>query len=347
MACYHPLIRIEDLTVWNKGADGHKYHPAKIIKQESLNDLEILKKYSGSMHYKTTIIPCGKCIGCRLDYSQDWANRTYLESQLYKENYFVTLTYDDEHLIVKDEITDKDGFTWLNEDQNATLSTEDFERFLNTFRQIMKRDYKVDGIRFIGCGEYGEESQRPHYHFILLNCPLPSETFFEPRIKNGNTYFRNTIIERAWTKGISNICPANWETMAYTARYITKKINGEGSEQLYAANGLIKEFFRQSRMPGIGKPYYDLHKDEIYKNDYILVKTKKGTAYRTPPKYFDDLYEEEEPEKFKEIKWKREQKAEYGKRLKSQETSLFLRDQLQVEERSKEQQGKMLKRGLK
>ena len=134
--------------------------------------------------------------------------------------------------------------------------------------------------------------------------------------------------------------------MAYTTRYITKKINGDGEIENYYANGIIKEFFVMSRMPGIGKPYYDLYKDEIYKTDSILVKTKSGVARKKPPKYFDDMYKEEEPEKWREIKWKREKQAEDAARGKIQETSLFLREQLEIEERSKEQSASTLKRGL-
>lgn len=336
MACYSPFIRIEDLTQWNKAKDGHKYHPAKIIKKDDLNDLEMLKKYDNAMHYKKTIIPCQKCIGCRLDYAKDWANRTYLESTLYKHNYFITLTYDEEHLEYNEELIDQDGRSWTdNGNFLPTIKTETFETFLNTLRKIFEREYHHKGIRFIGCGEYGEESARPHYHLILLNCPFPAETFFEPRIKNNNVYYRNTILERAWKKGISNICEANWQTMSYTARYITKKVNGEAEIELYYANGIIKEFFRQSRDPGIGKPYYDLHKEKIYESDSILISNKKGVHREKPPLYFDKLFEQENPEKWKEIKRKREQAAEYEMRQKVMQTSIFIRDQLKIEERSK------------
>lgn len=348
MSCYHPLIRIEDLYKTVKANDGHKYHPAQIIKIESPNDLDILKKYQGGMHYKATIIPCGKCIGCRLDYSKEWANRTYLESTLYpNKNWFITLTYSEEYLKFNEEYTDKRGITWvIEENEHATLVPEDLKRFINTFRQIMLRNHGIKGIRFLACGEYGEQNYRPHYHIILLNCPLPAESFYSPRIKKGNTYFQNKIIERAWTKGISNICEANWNTMSYTARYITKKINGELENDVYWANGIEKEFFRVSRDPGIGKPYYDLYKEKIYNSDSIMIKNLSGVHYEKPPKYFDDLFKEEYPERWKEIKWKREKEGQDAQRLASLGTSLLKREQLEVEERSKENQTKSLIRAM-
>lgn len=352
MACYHPMIRIEDLTVWNKAKDGHKYHPAKIIKQEDLNDIEKLKKYQGGMHYKTTIIPCNKCIGCRLDYSKEWANRAYLESLLYpnNSNWFVTLTYCDEALTINEEYKDKNGITWYIEDnERATLVPEDLHRFLNTLRKIMERDYGVTGIRYLACGEYGEENLRPHYHIILLNCPLPSETFYNAKLKRGYFYYQNKIIERAWNqeeKGISNISEASWNCISYTARYITKKVNGELATEVYDMNGIIKEFFRMSRDPGIGKPYYDIYKDKIYETDSILISNKSGIHREKPPQYFDSLLEKEKPEKWKEIKRKREAEGINSTRAKVEATSMFVRQQLEIEERSKEQQRKMLKREI-
>lgn len=367
MSCYHPLIRIEDLYKTVKAEDGHSYHPAKIIKCEAPNDLEILKKYQGGMHYKATVIPCGKCIGCRLEYSKEWANRTYLESTLYKEkeitiskdkegkdikvkcncNWFITLTYAEEHLTINEEYTDKNGITWtIEENDKATLVPEDLHRFINTFRQIMLREYGVSGIRFLACGEYGEQNLRPHYHIIFLNCPLPAKTFYNVRIKNGNMYYQNTIIERAWTKGISNICEATWNTMSYTARYITKKINGELEADVYWSNGIEKEFFRVSRDPGIGKPYYEIYKDKIYDYDRIMIKNLSGVHYEKPPKYFDDLLKEEDPDRWREIKWKREKEGANAQKLAGLETSLLQREQLEIEERSKQDQTKALIRAM-
>lgn len=98
MTCYNPKLRVEMIGKWEKAADGHLYHPAQIIPCDNQQELlENTKKFNAN--YKKTVIPCRKCIGCRIDYSRDWANRGYLESKKSpNSNYFVTLTYDDEHL---------------------------------------------------------------------------------------------------------------------------------------------------------------------------------------------------------------------------------------------------------
>lgn len=348
MPCYHPMIRVEDRSKWEIAADGHKYHPARILKHdEKPDDIEALKEYSGH-RYKNTIIPCGKCIGCRLEYSREWANRGMLEAKQYDNNWFVTLTYDDEHLPQPTEIVDKDGFTWVDDGswEGGTLVPEHMDKFINHIRKIYEREQNHTGIRFMGCGEYGSEGGRPHYHIILFNMPEVKNDLYHPRIINQDVYYQSHIIERCWDKGISNICPATWNTIAYTARYITKKINGEWSEQLYASNGKRKEFMRMSTHPGIGKGYYDENKDDIYKNDKIMIKNKSGITYCKPPAYFDKLYEKENQKDWKRIQEQRKKDGKNKNLLKAERTSLFLRDQLEVEERTKQDQSLGLIRAM-
>lgn len=343
MTCYSPLIRIEHHNKPYKTIEGKLAYKATIEHVDDvINRLEELRSYPNT---KATIIPCGKCIGCRLEYSREWANRAYLESKLYKQNWFVTLTYDEEHLKIREEDQDKNGITYWNDGSwNGTLDGKDLQKFMHDFRQIMKRQYNQDGIRFLACGEYGDKGERPHYHIILLNCNLPAETFYKPRIINNEYYYQNQIIEKAWKKGISNISEASWNNIAYTARYITKKINGATSDELYASKGQDKEFLRVSRKPGIGKPYYDKYKDTIYKYDNITIKNKEGVINCKPPKYFDSLYEKEEPKKFKRIERKRQKQKNMLDKISDQQTSLSRYEQLQVKRRTKEDQTKGLVR---
>lgn len=350
MGCYKPMIRRENLGKWKKAADGHLYHPANIFSSDKLELYD--KKDWGN--YKYEFIPCGKCIGCRLDYSRNWANRGYLESLLWEQNWFVTLTYDDKYLPYQDEWTTTEGITYTDQDLEelewkGTLEPNDFTQFMKNLRQIMKREYGVDGIRFIGCGEYGTEERRPHYHLILFNFNIPVDQLYEPHLKDGDYSYKCKLIERAWSErkgkacecmGICDVTPATWNTIAYVARYITKKINGKESEDFYAMQGELKEFFRCST--GIGKGYYDLHKEDIYKYDQILIKNKKGSHWVKPPKYFDDLYEQEEPEKMKQIKQNRKKLQLQQLINKSKLTSLTRWEQLQLEQDLKEKDAQML-----
>lgn len=347
MPCYHPMIRYENLNKPIKAKDGHTYYQASIY-QTSIEDLpNALEKLKSNSIYKTQVIPCGKCIGCRLEYSREWANRGYLESKEWKQNWFCTITYDEEHLIIPEEFESENGITYINEgDWKGTLVPKDLTQFIKNVRQIMKREYNQNNIRFMAAGEYGEKGDRPHYHIIFFNLNLPVEDLFEPRISNNNVYYRSKIIERAWKKGISNISEANWNTIAYTARYITKKINGTGSEESYAEKGQLKEFFRVSRMPGIGEAYFRKHYKEIYEKDEIIIKNKEGTIATKPPKYYDYLYEQIDPKGFEAIKQKRRHEQKQAEKIKNEKTSNFRLEQKLIEERTHEEKHRKLVRTM-
>lgn len=371
MGCYEPLLRTEDLFKWVTAKDGHQYHPATVKSLKSMVDFNNENKWAinrliddtykidfGSydvLRYKTQIIPCGQCIGCRLDNSLQWANRGYLESLYNEHNYFITLTYDDEFLPVPEYIETSDEYIYDNiglVEWKGTLIPEDLKLFIKNIRQIMKRKYKVKGIRYLACGEYGSKGRRPHFHLILFNCPLPIETFYDSHVTfRKDVYWKNDIINEAWTekgadkpRGIADVSVANWETIAYTARYITKKINGNGSEHQYAKKGQIKEFLRVSTRPGIARPYYEDHFKDIYSKDQIMVVKKDGVHYNKPPKYFDRIFKKEYPEIFEEIKEERNRKFNNMLKIKDSQTTISLWEQLQIERDSKAQSALALTR---
>ena len=350
MTCYKPMIRCEDLTKWTKAKDGHLYHPATLFSSDRLelydkDKFERIRQKWGNFQ----IIPCKNCIGCRLDYSREWANRGYLESKCWDQNWFVTLTYDEDSIPYSEEITDSQGITYTDSIDEmpwqGTIQPDDMTRFMKNLRKIFERKKKETNIRFMGCGEYGENTRRPHYHLILFNCNLPKETFYDPHVTwNKDTVWKNTWIERAWGKGMVQIGECNWNSIAYVARYITKKINGNESEEFYAMQGEEKEFFRASNQPGIGGIYYENNKEKIYKNDKILIQNLKGVHWIKPPEYFDRLYEKEYPEKMQEIKEKRKKEMYNQLLLKEQTTTLTRWEQLQIEKSTKEDSNRALKR---
>lgn len=339
MPCYHPLIRVVSLSEKPiKAKDGHKYRKGQIIKPHDL--YEKLEELKNNPKIQYDIIPCGKCIGCRLEYSREWANRGYLESKLYDENWFVTITYDENNLTTPEEITTSDGISYTQEEEEwkGTLVPEELTQFIKNVRQKWKRKFNKDGIRFMACGEYGEKGERPHYHVIFFNMHIPTETLYDTKIINNNVYYKCHLLDECWNnKGFVEVSEATWNDIAYTARYITKKINGSESEYIYAEKGQIKEFFRVSRMPGIGEPYFEKNWKEIYKNDEIIVKNLQGIIASKPPKYFDKLYEKKDPKGYEKIKIKRRKAAKNVAQVKDKTTSLGRLAQLQIEERTKEE----------
>ncbi|AXH74125.1 MAG: replication initiator protein [Microviridae sp.] len=154
-------------------------------------------------------VPCGQCVGCRLERSRQWAIRCVHEASLHKKNCFITLTYNDEHL-----------------PENSSLDYRVFQLFMKRLRKKYG-----DNIRFYMCGEYGENFGRPHFHACLFNHDFSDKKLW--KTVNKMPLFRSAELEELWPFGFSSIGSVTFESAAYVARYIMKKITGEAAEKHY------------------------------------------------------------------------------------------------------------------
>ena len=125
-------------------------------------------------------VPCGQCIGCRIDRSRQWANRCMLELQYHDSAYFVTLTYDDLH-VPKAYYPDPDTG---EAHQSLTLCKRDFQLWM---KRLRKR-FSDDKIRFFACGEYGGSTHRPHYHAIVFGLHLDDLVKYKT-VQEGDGYY--------------------------------------------------------------------------------------------------------------------------------------------------------------
>lgn len=262
-------------------------------------------------------IPCGQCMGCRIDYSRQWANRMMLELSYHKDAWFVTLTYDNAHLPLTFSQPDENGEVV----ELGTLCKRDVQLFMKRLRKNTGQQ-----LRFYLAGEYGSSSARPHYHCIIYGLHLPADDLIDTgRSMDGFRYYRSSIVEQAWSArarghetddkypisliGMVCVAPVSWETCAYTARYVAKKLNGNLAE-VYKRNNLVPEFSLMSRRPGIGLQYYLDHKDEIYDGDVIYLRTAKGGRKIKPPRYYDMKFDLDCPEEMEQIHSQRQKVAE-------------------------------------
>lgn len=148
---------------------------------------------------------------------------------------------------------------------------------------------------------------RPHYHACLFNHDFEDKTLWTTR--NGVKLYHSEILNKLWGKGFATTGDVTFESAAYVARYITKKITGEQAEQHYTriddSTGEIlhvePEYTTMSRRPGIGKGWYDKFKTDVYPSDQIIINGKPVK----PPKYYDSLYELEDPALHADLKTKR------------------------------------------
>jgi len=276
-------------------------------------------------------IPCGKCIGCRLQYSKDWAMRCMLEAKYWEHNQFVTLTYDPECV----PVSSSTGI--------QSLLPNDLTKFEKDLRRYYKYHFNHDNIRLYACGEYGSILGRPHFHLILFNLPVPDKRLYSDY--RGHKRYTSEIILKIWKKGFTLVEDVTFESCAYVARYILKKQTGKGAV-IYEQEDKVPEFTRCSRRPGIAANYYYDHKEEIYYADEIILKVKDTAKALKPAKYYDRKYDIEQPEKLAAIKELRRIGAEQAELEELRHTDLTKRAYYDLKRRNKEEQIKKLIRPI-
>lgn len=256
-------------------------------------------------------IPCKKCWACQLNYSAEWATRIMLEAKGDPNCYFITLTYDDEHLPIAEKIEVPEGETYENDGTwtTGTLYEPDMVRFLNSLRKQFERQ-GYEGIKYFYAAEYGSKTARPHYHIILLHCPLRPENFRDCHVDaNYKAHWKSEEIGKFWKEGMHDICQLEWSCAAYVARYCTKKLSYNVDKKDYYVIGKIPEFVRMSK--GIGFTYLTGNLKKIYTTDEIIMRTVKGNiGSAKPPKAFDRKLEQINPDLFEKIKISRQHAAE-------------------------------------
>lgn len=305
MACFQPLKAIEIPGTTKNGKTRYKVLPRHVNPENYIE------------------VPCGKCIGCRLDYSRRWADRCMCEASMHEQSWFVTLTYDDVHLPYSEQVID----LGTGELIYPTLVKRDMQLFMKRLRKNYKYDNK---IRFYLCGEYGKKKARPHYHPILFGLKLDDLKFHKKTAQGFNLY-TSKFLESVWPYGIVIVAEVSWETCAYVARYILKKQNGDNAE-FFKENGIQQEFTLMSRKPGIGREYYDMHKEEFLKYGESHIATIKGGKKIHTNKYFDKLLDVEYPTDREEYKTKLKEIMEIRKAKKLERTSKQYEDMLETEE---------------
>lgn len=253
-------------------------------------------------------IACGQCIGCRLERSRQWAVRCVHEASLHDQNSFITLTFSPDGLERRNrefEMEEKRNPEKVKGWHPAGVHPRDFQLFIKRLRKATGQK-----IRYYHCGEYGEQSNRPHYHAILFGYDFPDKVLHS--VSNGNRLYTSRQLESCWSYGFAPIGSVTFESAAYVARYIMKKQNADKTDKYmrYTDDGVYQgevhpEYVTMSRRPGIAREWYDQFDKDVFPHDYVIHGGKK---LRTP-KYYDKLLEQVDPGLFECIKELRKEKA--------------------------------------
>ncbi|AXH78180.1 MAG: replication initiator protein [Microviridae sp.] len=236
-------------------------------------------------------LPCGQCIGCRISKRDAWAFRCYAESKFHAENSFVTLTYDDENL-----------------PSDCGLHYSHIQLFHKRLRQ------RLGSFRFFVCGEYGDDTKRPHYHGLYFGLSFPDAVKCNSLYSQSDIY-TSEILSKLWGKGFCSIGAVTFESARYCAVYTTKKVNGDLAEARYsrviAETGEIvqvaPEFGRMSLKPGIGYDWLVKYAPEVLTHGGVFIGNRKQAV----PRYYMDKLALLSEDEFNALKLRLESQVDY------------------------------------
>lgn len=207
--------------------------------------------------FKPTLYPCGKCADCGAAKSSDWSCRLAHELTDHEEASFITLTY--------------------------RIDNIDVCKFdAQTFIRQLRVDLSPKKIRFYLVSEYGEKTNRPHYHAIIFGHDF-SKDDGATQIRKG--LFTSPLLNHAWKKGHTSSGTVTPASIRYVANYVLDRF----TERDYVdpdsndSRPLARTFHLMSRNPGIGANWIDRHNPDVYQDDTIY---SDGFS-RRPPAYYD------------------------------------------------------------
>lgn len=177
-------------------------------------------------------VGCGQCTPCRINRARLWGHRQLLESMCHADTVFVTLTYSDENV------------------GDGNLRPPDFVNYLKRLRDRVG----YNKFRYFGCGEYGPQTWRPHYHVNLFGL--------------GVEY--TELIDKCWGLGFTSVFPFTEARARYCTEYTVKGMTKPDDWRL---DGRTPEFARMSRRPGIGAPAVAVLAEQLYlKTGWDIIK---------------------------------------------------------------------------
>lgn len=248
-------------------------------------------------------LPCGQCQGCRVERSRQWALRCVHEAQMHPHNSFITLTYRPKDL-----------------PSNGSLDVSHWQRFAKRLRK------NVGPFRFLMCGEYGSENGRPHYHACLFGLDFHADRQVLRKTQR-HTLWSSPTLDANWRLGHASIGSLTFQSAAYVARYVMKKVTGKAAADHYTQvdpnTGECwdrkPEFVTMSRRPGLGTSWFENFKSDVYPADEVV---HDGQRFR-PPRFYDNMLPEPTLEELKERR--RKQAAKHAEdltpeRLRARET---------------------------
>ena len=197
------------------------------------------------------------------------------ENQMWQDSSFITLTYSEEQL-----------------PDHGSLN----KKHLQDFWKRLRKHLQPSRIRYYACGEYGDNTFRPHYHALVYGW-RPQDG--EPIKKTDSGYlYGSQELNKIWGLGNTSFGEVTFESAGYVARYVMKKINGDMAKERYeriTPDGEIidlqPEFQSFSTRPAIGANWLKKYISDVYPHDEVIFNGKP----MRPPKAYDKALKSVDP----------------------------------------------------
>lgn len=194
--------------------------------------------------------------------------------------------------------------TYSQENVPLSLDHRHFQKFLKRLRK------RVGPVRYFMCGEYGETFSRPHFHACIFGYCFPDRELIT-RPGASVRLYRSGVLESLWPFGFSTVGDVTFESAAYVARYVMKKVTGDAAEEHYQRVSLgtgelvrVKpEYCQMSRRPGIGAAWFEKYASDVFgrEKDGVRIGGRKVKA----PRYYKKILEQVDPALSDEIDFRR------------------------------------------
>lgn len=254
--CSSPIYAL-DLGVKENGKRNLKILPRRV-------DLSSWKQLSARYGEANIVpLPCGKCLNCKVNHANEWAVRCVLESKLHKENYFITLTFNDDEL-----------------PENKAQARYRIQNFFKVLRN------EFGSFRYFGCCEKGKQgSKRFHYHIIFFGLHI------DDLVANRFHKLKSKKFDKLWHYGLYDIGELTYASANYVAQYATKKVFNNSDD----------EFLFMSNRPGIAAQWLIENEQKCLEFDAVYGSFGSMKSAQLP-RYFDKILELLDPVAYAELK---------------------------------------------
>lgn len=261
------------------------------------------------------VVPCRTCAACRSSYARDLQNRIEDECRAHRFNFFITLTYDNEHLPMYYAYPSEDGVyfrafrgnkpildaqglelpeldfdlnsSWYAEPQHNPYATgfgfcykPDIQKFIKRLRIKLIRHYgnvSSSKIRYFIASEYGPVTYRPHFHGVLF-CDDERIARDMPR-----------LIRESWSLCASERCDVQLVSGS-APQYVAKYVNGFARLPQVLTTQFTRPFHLASKNPALGsfkideKDLFDCFVNNNFERPTVDAKTGEITFSLFPNK---------------------------------------------------------------